>query len=102
MNRNIKDKITAGMATLLFMALIRTDRIPELWEVALIAIGLYESAILAIQITRQQQKKKRILQNNECRRREAEELEKQTFAREGMEKEPLGRAALDGGLRYRA
>lgn len=79
MNQEIKDKIIAGAVALFFMALVRPDRVPELWQIALITIGIYECALMAIRIARQQRRENRIRENRRIRKIEGRRLEKETF-----------------------
>lgn len=79
MNQTIKDKIIAGAVALIFMALVRPDRVPELWQVALITIGIYECALMAIKTARQQRMENRIRENRRIRRIEGKRLERELF-----------------------
>lgn len=47
----------AAAITAVFMALIRTDADPELWQVALLTLGLYECAVMFIQIAQREARK---------------------------------------------
>ena len=49
----------AAAITAVFMALIRTDADPELWQVALLTLGLYECGVLFIQIAQKEVRKSR-------------------------------------------
>lgn len=59
MKRGAQNKIIAAAGTVLFMSLINTSAQPELWQVALIGIGIYEAALLAVQIARKEARKQR-------------------------------------------
>lgn len=45
--------------TVMFMALIRTDADPKLWQAALITVGIYESIVMAIQIAQREARRNR-------------------------------------------
>ena len=49
----------AAAITAVFMALIRTDADPELWQVALLTLGLYECGVLFIQSAQKEVRKSR-------------------------------------------
>lgn len=51
--RGIKDKLTAGIVVVVGMALIRTNANPQLWQMALISIGLYETVLLFFRASRE-------------------------------------------------
>lgn len=57
MKRGTIAKVMAMAMTVWFMALIRTDADPELWQIALITLGVYESAVMAIQIAQKEARK---------------------------------------------
>lgn len=50
--KEMKDKGIAAGGTLAFMALVNTNAMPELWQVAFLAIGLYEVLLLTVRIAR--------------------------------------------------
>ena len=78
--RGIKDKLTAGVMVVVGMALIRTNADPQLWQIALLSIGLYEVINLfaqAAQVVKREQADRRIRQaNTEIDRRIGENLKK--------------------------
>lgn len=57
--RGIKDKMIAGAGTIGFMALVTTNSNPKMWQVALIALLLYEISLMAVRIARKQARKAR-------------------------------------------
>ena len=57
--RGIKDKMIAGAGTIGFLALVSTNSKPQLWQVALIALLLYEISLMAVRIARKQARKAR-------------------------------------------
>lgn len=57
MRRGTVARIMAAAITAVFMALIRTDADPELWQVALLTLGLYECAVMFIQIAQREARK---------------------------------------------
>lgn len=59
MKRRAVTRIMAAVITAVFMALIRTDADPELWQVALTTLGIYECAVMTIQFTRKEIRKNR-------------------------------------------
>lgn len=59
MKRGTIARMTAMAITVLLMALIRTDADPELWQAALIILGLYESVAMTIQIAQKEVRKNR-------------------------------------------
>ena len=79
--KKLRDKGIAALITIAFMALIRTNAAPSLWQVALIAIGFYECALIGIRTVRQQRRDARIIENNRQRRIEGMRLEMQRFDR---------------------
>lgn len=70
--RGIKDKMIAGAGTIGFMALVTTNAQPKIWQIALIGILIYESALLAVKTARRQAYKERQRQNIETRNKDAE------------------------------
>ena len=70
--RGIKDKMIAGAGTVGFMALVTTNSNPKLWQIALIGILIYESALLAVKTSRRQAYKERKRKNIEIRNKDAE------------------------------
>lgn len=75
--REIVAKALAMTVTMSFMALVRTDAEPKLWQTAMIALGLYESIVMAIKIlmkgNRKYRRKKMIRIQQQDARRWAEE-----------------------------
>lgn len=59
MKRGTQNRILAAAGTVWFMSLIRTSTQTELWQVTLIGIGIYEAALLAVQIARKEARKQR-------------------------------------------
>lgn len=59
MKRGTVDKMIAGVGTVGFMALVTTNANPKMWQIALIALLLYESALMAVRIARKQAHEKR-------------------------------------------
>ena len=57
--RGMKDKMIAGAGTIGFMALVTTNSNPKMWQVALIALLLYEISLMAVRIARKQARKAR-------------------------------------------
>ena len=57
--RGIKDKMIAGAGTIGFMALVTTNSNPKMWQITLIGILIYESALLAVKTARKQARKTR-------------------------------------------
>ena len=57
MKRGTIARMTAMAITVLLMAMIRTDADPELWQAALITLGLYESVAMTIQIAQKEARK---------------------------------------------
>jgi len=59
MKENIKEKTVAGALSVLFLALVRTDADPQMWQVALIALVLYECAVMTIKIAQKEARHRR-------------------------------------------
>lgn len=59
MKRGTIARMTAMAITVLLMTMIHTDADPELWQAALITLGLYESVAMTIQIAQKEARKKR-------------------------------------------
>lgn len=57
--KGMKDKMIAGASTIGFMALVSTNSSPKMWQIALIALALYEVALMAVKIARKQAYKAR-------------------------------------------
>lgn len=81
--KRLKDKAAAALITIAFMALIRTNAGPSLWQVAMIGIALYEFTQYAIRTVRQQRKAALIMENNRQRRIEGKRIENQRFRKVG-------------------
>lgn len=81
--KRLKDKAAAALITIAFMALIRTNAGPSLWQVTMIGIALYEFAQYAIRTVRQQRKAALIMENNRQRRIEGKRIENQRFRKVG-------------------
>lgn len=79
--KRLKDKAAAALVTIAFMALIRTNAGPSLWQVALIAIGLYETVLLWIWTVRRSRREAMIMENNRRRRIDGKRIENQRFER---------------------
>jgi hypothetical protein len=62
--KRLKDKAAAALITIAFMALIRTNAGPSLWQVTMIGITLYEFTQYAIRTVRQQRKAALIMEND--------------------------------------
>ena len=73
MKRGTVDKMIAGVGTVGFMALVTTNANPKMWQISLIAVLLYESALLAIKTAR------RATRSNN--RRKVEKIRKDDAAR---------------------
>lgn len=75
--REIVAKASAMISTLSFMALVRTNADPELWQIAFTTLVLYESIVIGIQVmcfqSRKSKKRKRIRLQQQDARRWAEE-----------------------------
>lgn len=55
--KGIKNKGIAAAGTLLFLALVRTNQHPTMWQIGLVALIVYEGMILCMQYTQTTQKK---------------------------------------------
>ena len=65
----------AAVITLAFMTLVRPDPDPALWEMAMVAIMMYEALRWCVWYIRRIQKKKRIELNNFARREDGKRLD---------------------------
>ncbi len=79
--KKLRDKGIAALITIAFMALIRTNAAPSLWQVTMIGIALYEFTQYAVRTVRQQRKAALIMENNRQRRIEGKRIENQRFRR---------------------
>lgn len=59
MRKGTVARIMAAAITAVFMTMIRTDADPELWQVALITLGLYECAVMFMRIAQREVRKSR-------------------------------------------
>ena len=59
MRRGTVARIMASVITTVFIALIRTNAHPEMWQVALLTLGLYECGVMFIQIAQREARKSR-------------------------------------------
>ena len=76
----LKNKGIAALITIVFIALVRPDPVPGLWETAFVSILMYttlEFCICHIQRTR---KKHDIILNLRARKADAERLEEMVFS----------------------
>jgi len=71
MRRELLDKGMAGIGTVAFMALVKTNASPTLGQMALISIGMYEALLLAVKAARDTAKENRRRQNLVYRGRDA-------------------------------
>lgn len=81
--KKLRDKGIAALITIAFMALIRTNAAPSLWQVTMIGIALYEFTQYAIRTVRQQRKAALIMENNRQRRIEGKRIENHRFRKVG-------------------
>lgn len=81
--KKLRDKGIAALITIAFMALIRTNAAPSLWQVTMIGIALYEFTQYAVMTVRQQRKAALIMENNRQRRIEGKRIENQRFRKVG-------------------
>lgn len=77
--RGIKDKMIAGAGTVGFMALISTNAEPKMWQIALLGIALYETALLAVRIARKEARKARRRRYITVTRRDMQRVADQVF-----------------------
>ena len=59
MRRGTMARIMASVITTVFIALIRTNAHPKMWQVALLTLGLYECGVMFIQIAQREARKSR-------------------------------------------
>lgn len=76
--KGIKIRVLSGIATVWFISVIRTNATPQMWQIALVGIMLYEVNILFMQ-TYQNAKKNRAVKkiqqtNNRINKRNARNL----------------------------
>ena len=53
--RGIKDKMIAAGSTVLFMAIINTNAEPRMWQIALVGILMYETALCFLRTYRRKE-----------------------------------------------
>ena len=71
MKRRVIDKGIAGIGTIAFLALVKTNASPTLGQMALISIGMYEALLLAVKAARDTAKENRRRKNLVYRGRDA-------------------------------
>ena len=74
--RGIKDKLTAGVVVVVGMALIRTNAVPALWQMAMLGILFYETALLFIRAPRDHARRQIRQENNEINQANAAALKR--------------------------
>ena len=79
MRRGTVERIMAAAITAVFMALIRTDADPTLWQVALITMGLYECAVMTIKITQKETRKRKRNKISRIRQQDARRWAEEWF-----------------------
>ena len=61
--KGLKDKILAAGATVLFMAVINTNAEPRMWQIALVGILMYETALCFLRTYRRKEIQRRYDEN---------------------------------------
>lgn len=79
MRRGTVARIMAAAITAMFMALIRTDADPTLWQVALITMGLYECAVMTIKITQKETRQRKRNKISRIRQQDARRWAEEWF-----------------------
>ena len=50
--RGVKNKVIAAAGTMLFLALVRTNADPKMWQIGLVAVLMYETLIFCLRYMR--------------------------------------------------
>lgn len=75
----MRDKGIAMAGTLLFLAAVKTNAEPTLWQVGLVAVGMYEAMLLAVKVGRDVAKERRRQQNRRYRKRDGRRWAEEWF-----------------------
>ena len=79
MKKGTENRIIAGIGTIWVMSLITTNANPKLWQVAFIAIGLYEVIQMTVRIARHHAYKERKRHYITVSKRNGRNLEEMQF-----------------------
>lgn len=79
----MKDRLIAAGAVMLFFLTLRTNANPEMWQIGLIAVALYESVLLIIKTfereTKKTIRKREVARNVRFRKEDGYRLEDEVF-----------------------